>query len=264
MNMAFLEVNNAKFYYESHGEGQPLILISGYTADHDNWISVVEPLSEHFNVITFDNRAVGQTEDDGGELSAELMADDVIAIADVLGLEKPHIIGSSMGGTIAQIIGMKYPDKISNLGLMVTTCFWRQRAIQGLGALIKVRESDIDFDLQIDLKLPWVTGQDFLNDPDKCNLFHQATKDNLYPQSIENQKRQYNVLKKFNSMGKITEIQARTLVMYGDEDLLSLPHESEYLASQIPYALPHEFSCGHLIQAELPEEFVGVVVDFFK
>ncbi len=262
--MSFINVNKANFYYELIGQGHPLILISGYATDHTLWLASAQALSQHFQVLLFDNRGVGQTTDDGCALSTELMADDVVALAQALGLEKPHIIGISMGGTIAQQVAIRHPDKLSKLGLVATTYFWRQRTIQGLGAILKMREAGVSDELQMDAVLPWIFGQDFLSVPKNIAVFKELKKSNPHPQSLENQQRQFKMLEHFNSAKRLKDITAPTLVMYGDEDLLSLPHESEYLASEIQDASLHEFSCAHAIPAELPDEFVEVVCDFFS
>jgi len=76
--MATLEINNAQFYYELYGKGEPLILISGYSGNGNSWAPLIPKLSEHFQVLTFDNRGVGKTIDSSQYLSIELMADGVI------------------------------------------------------------------------------------------------------------------------------------------------------------------------------------------
>ncbi len=71
--MAFIEANGAKFYYETHGKGEPLILIGGYSTSHLIWTSVLSRLSERYQVTIFDNRAgAGQTTDDNKEISIDL------------------------------------------------------------------------------------------------------------------------------------------------------------------------------------------------
>lgn len=69
-----------------------------------NMSPIVDILSQHFQVIIFDNRADGQTTDGGVILLVELMAQDVMELSDALNLQKPHIVGRSMGGTIVQSI----------------------------------------------------------------------------------------------------------------------------------------------------------------
>lgn len=262
--MAFIELNGAKFFYELQGNGPALILISGYTGDHSLWAQQVGPLSEHFQVLTFDNRAVGQTTDDGCELSAELMADDAMAIADALGLENPHIIGSSMGGTIAQQVALRHPGKINKLGLMVTSAKWRIAMLTGLLNGISMREADVPFDIQFDAILGLVFGEKFLSNPESVAFLKQLILDDPHPQSLEDLKRQAKVLTAFDSRDQVANIKAETLVMNGSEDIISLPYESEYLASQIAGAKQHTFPCGHAVPAEAPEETVKVILDFFK
>ena len=111
--MPTISVNGIEFYYEIHGEGEPLILISGYTGDHTQWSHFIDPLSKKFKVLTFDNQGVGQTKDDGGPLSAQVMADNIVALADQLGLSSFHVAGQSMWGSIAQMIAIRHPGRVN-------------------------------------------------------------------------------------------------------------------------------------------------------
>jgi 3-oxoadipate enol-lactonase len=262
--MSAIKVNHADFYYELQGEGNPLIFISGYTSDHNLWAQQTGPLSEHFQVLTFDNRAAGQTKDDGCELSAELMADDIIALADALGLKKSHIIGSSMGGTIAQQVAIRHPDKVGKLGLMVTTAKWRSAMLKGISVGIAMREANIPFDVQFDSVLGWVFGEAFINNADNVNFLKELVLNDPYPQSLDDQKRQAVVLNNFDSRNDLQKITAPTLVMNGSEDILSLPEESQYLVDNIENAKPHTFNCAHAISAEQPAELTKVILDFFR
>ena len=59
--MPFIQANGIDIYYELHGKGEPLVLISGFTEDHTAWDEVVETLAQSFCVLVFDNRGAGQT-----------------------------------------------------------------------------------------------------------------------------------------------------------------------------------------------------------
>src|SRR3990167_1041902 len=144
--MPILNVNNADFYYEIHGNGQPVVLISGYSCDHLAWLPILAGLSKHFQVILFDNRAIGRTVDKGIPLSVELMAQDVIDLAQQLQLNKPHIIGHSMGGTIAPTIAGLYPGEISKVCILASSVKWRPAMLGGLESLLTMRKQNIDFD----------------------------------------------------------------------------------------------------------------------
>ena len=222
--MPNITANNANFYYELHGKGQPLILIAGYGANGRSWMPIVNALSQHFQVITFDNRAGGQTTDNGITLSVELMAQDVIALADALSLKNPHIVGRSMGGTIVQSIAANYPDKIGKIGILVSSVKWSEYTLMSIMADIKMSE-------------------------------HNS-------QSISDQKRQFNVLETFDGTKELSKIKAPTFIAYGTEDLLALPQESKFLASQIPHAKLVEFECGHIIVMEQTEKLAKELIDF--
>jgi len=262
--MPMIKINDADFYYELHGKGHPLILIAGYTCDHMYWMQQVGPLSEHFQVLIFDNRASGQTKDDDRELSAELMADDAMALADSLNLKNPHIIGSSMGGNIAQQVAIRHPEKIKKLGLLVTTSKWRVAMLKGLLSGIAIRENDMPFDAQFDSMLAWVFGDKFLSNDGNISLLKILVLNNPYPQSISDQKRQARVLLDFDSRNSLDKIKSPTLVMNADEDILSLHQESQFLTDNITKAKLHTFKCAHGVSAEQPVELVRIILDFFK
>ena len=100
--MPFADANGQRLYYESHGEGEPLVIVMGLAADHLAWAMQVPEWSKHYRVIEFDNRDVGQSSYAEGPYEIADMARDTLALADELGLDSFHLLGMSMGGTIAQ------------------------------------------------------------------------------------------------------------------------------------------------------------------
>lgn len=72
-------------------------------------------LATRFQVLIFDNRAIGQTKDNNTPFTLEIMAEDTMALVQQLGLENPVILGQSMGGAIAQIIAKNYATQINKL-----------------------------------------------------------------------------------------------------------------------------------------------------
>src|SRR3990167_709261 len=141
-------------YYEIKGAGYPMVLISGFTCDHTLWMPIANKLAEHFQLILFDNRGVGRTQDDNAELSAELLAGDIRALVQGLGLKKPHIIGQSMGGAIAQKFASLYPEEIGKLGLLVTTAKWRQVPLFWVKSHLMMRQKGVGKEILIDTVIP--------------------------------------------------------------------------------------------------------------
>ena len=105
----YVQANGLNMYYEECGHGQPLILLHGGTETSQMWQPFLSSLAPHFRVIAPDSRAHGRTNNPNGELSYQLMADDVVAFIQALHLTKPLVFGYSDGGQIALEIGMRYP-----------------------------------------------------------------------------------------------------------------------------------------------------------
>ncbi|GAB4501621.1 MAG: alpha/beta hydrolase [Anaerolineales bacterium] len=118
--MPKIKINNIELYYEIHGAGEPLVLISGLGYPLWQWHKMVPFLAEHFQVITFDNRGVGQSDKPAGPYSAQMLAADVAGLLDALGIEKAIIAGHSMGGFIAQALALDFPQKVAKLILCST------------------------------------------------------------------------------------------------------------------------------------------------
>ena len=262
--MPNVQVDNVDMHYTIHGEqGHPLVLVAGYTGDYLFFQDIIPLLSQHFKVLTFDNQGVGQTKDSGQPLNAKLMADNTVALFKKLNFTKPHLVGQSMGGTIAQTIASKYPDEISKLALLNTTAKWRNAMLQASESLIELREAEVDFDIQFNATLPWIFGDAFLADKTKVKALKDALLSAEYPQSLVDQKRQCEVLKNFDGRKLIQSISAETLVLYSTLDLLTLPNESEYLAEKISNSKLKAFLCGHDLPHELPNELGAELLRFF-
>src|SRR3954470_1184606 len=99
--MPTAEVNGQSLYWEETGQGEPLMLVMGLTADHTAWTLQVRDLGHHFRVITFDNRDVGRSSPAKGEYEVTDMAADALGLADEIGLGSFHLLGASLGGAVA-------------------------------------------------------------------------------------------------------------------------------------------------------------------
>lgn len=122
--MPFAHINQIDMYYEIHGTGYPLVLLHGGLSNYQSWSAALPALSEYFQVILPDSRGHGLTNNsDNTELSYRLMADDIIALINMLNLDKPFIGGWSDGGQIALELGINYPDLAR--GLIVGAAWYK-------------------------------------------------------------------------------------------------------------------------------------------
>lgn len=258
----FLQTNNANFYYELHGKGHPLILIAGYTCDYLTWMPIVDELSKHFRVLIFDNRGVGQTTDDYPSLSTKLMADDVMLLAEKLGLHKPHIVGHSMGGTIAQDIASFYSEKLNQLVIVTSSAKWRQAMLRCVKATLLMRQQNVNFDLIFEVLISQVFGEDFLSKKENVLAYKKLMLENPHPQSVDDQARQFSVLENFDGRDRLKQIQAKTLVIHGKQDRVASLDEAEYLANHIAGAELVTLDCAHAVTLEAPKPLVETLIRF--
>lgn len=112
-----VRANGLDIAYTECGEGRPLVLLHGGGLTSGMWARQIGALSDHYRVIAPDTRGHGKTENPGHEFSYPLLADDVVAFCQALGVEKPVLMGYSDGGIIALTVGVKYPDFASALVL---------------------------------------------------------------------------------------------------------------------------------------------------
>ena len=120
--MPKVKVNGINMHYEVHGDGFPIVMITGVSFCLKIWDNVlIDSLSKQFKVILFDNRGAGQTDIPEGEYTIKMMADDTTGLMDALNIERAHILGFSMGGMIAQEVALNYPQKVEKLILWGTT-----------------------------------------------------------------------------------------------------------------------------------------------
>jgi pimeloyl-ACP methyl ester carboxylesterase len=111
----YAEVNGLKLYYETHGTGRPMILLHGGLGSGEMFGPILPALSENHQVIAPDLQGHGRTADIDRPIEMALMADDMGALIDHLGLEKPDVVGYSLGGGVAMHTAFKYPDRIGKV-----------------------------------------------------------------------------------------------------------------------------------------------------
>ena len=252
--MAIARINELQLYYEIHGIGKPLVLISGYTCDHSIWNLMLQELAQKFQVIVFDNRAVGQTRDDNRKFSLDTMAEDTIDLIKFLNLEKHHILGQSMGGAIAQIIAQKEAGIIDKLIILNSSAQFNTRTKRLVQFFIDARKKNCDIDLLIDFSLSCFFGTDFLENPKRCAEFRTNLITNPYPQTVLDQERQLHALLPFNSLSWLKEIKNPTLVISAFEDIICLPEESKFLVEGISNAQLMTVEGGHSSPLEAYEQ----------
>ncbi len=111
----YAEVNGVSLYHEVHGEGSPLVLLHGGLMAGEAFGAMLPALTAHHRVVLVDLQGHGRTADVDRPLDVRLMADDVAALIEHLGLERPAVVGYSLGGGVALQTAVRHPEAVGRL-----------------------------------------------------------------------------------------------------------------------------------------------------
>src|SRR5438874_5764645 len=107
--------------WESQGAGEPVLLIHGLGYARWGWEPVAAALAERFRLLLFDNRGIGESEVPPGPYTPRAMAEDAVSVLDEAGVESAHVVGTSLGGMVAQELALGWPERVNRLVLACTT-----------------------------------------------------------------------------------------------------------------------------------------------
>jgi pimeloyl-ACP methyl ester carboxylesterase len=117
---AYADVNGIRLYYETHGTGRPLILLHGGLGSGEMFASILPTLTDGHQAIVVDLQGHGRTADIDRPIEPRLMADDIAALIEHLGLDRPDVFGYSLGGGVAFWLASRYPERVGRLILLST------------------------------------------------------------------------------------------------------------------------------------------------
>jgi 3-oxoadipate enol-lactonase len=243
-----------KIAWERHGTGPALLLIHGLGYARWGWEPVVEPLARSFDVLLFDNRGIGDSEAPPGPYTATQMAEDAVRVLDEAGVERAHVVGTSLGGMIAQELALGWPDRVERLVLACTTpggaqAFpMPQRTVELMQARATLREY-IENALEPDPRPELV---------DRILEHRERT-----AQRFEAWSAQAAAGASFDAHDRLGTLDAATLVQHGDGDTVVDPRNADLLADAIPDARVSIYpGCGHLFMWQDPGRFTRELEEF--
>ncbi|MFO7794985.1 MAG: alpha/beta hydrolase [Promethearchaeia archaeon] len=261
------KINNMELYYETYGEGDPLVMIMGLSANIDWWPpTFLDIMKKNFEIIVFDNRDAGRSENVEENYELKDLAIDTVGLMDKLNIKKAHILGISMGGMIAQELVLNYPERVNKLVLASTNCGNPKSILPSkrvLADLTKDREGRSEKEIIEDFIDLLYTDKFIEENPDYIeNAKRRMMKAPIKPEAYQ---RQIKAILTFNSGRRLKNIKAPTLVIHGKDDILLPPKNAEIIADAIPNAKLEYFEkSGHTLFSHQPEKVGQTVLNFLK
>jgi 3-oxoadipate enol-lactonase len=229
--------DGARIHYDVIGRpgGEPVLMIQGLGTDKNGWSLQRLALAPHYRTIALDNRGAGRSDKPEGPYSLEQMASDAVSVLDALGVERAHVMGASMGGAIAQILAVTYPDRVRSLVLACTACRnhpWRRQLLTGWA---ETAERDGMGTLAREAAR-WVIGPRSLRRVSP--LFGWLGPLAMFRTSHAFVAQVNAILSadEESSSTRLAELDVPTLIIVGNQDILTPRGDSEDLAERIPNA----------------------------
>ena len=239
----------------------PVLFIQGLGTDKNGWVLQRIGTAPWYNAVALDNRGAGRSDKPHGPYSLEQMSEDAIAVMDHAGIESAHVVGASMGGAISQFLTVNHPHRVRSLTLACTAgrnhpwreellAGWRDIALEkGFGALGHEAARWVIGPRSFRRILPamgWLgplaLGRPAHSFAAQCDAI-------------------LNVDMKVAE--RVSEIEVPTLVVVGNQDILTPRGDSEDLADRIPTAeLVVISGAAHGLMIEHATTFNRVLLDF--
>jgi 3-oxoadipate enol-lactonase len=262
--MATAPDGRTRLYWESTGEGDPVLLIMGLGLSGGAWWRTVPVLSRRLRVITFDNRGVGRSRAFSYAYTTEAMADDAVSVLDDLRLDRVHVYGISLGGMVAQQLALRHPERVRSLVLGATNAGGPRASrpdaevVAFLRRRLRMRAEDAARE-----SIPFNYGP-------RCRSEHfdrieeDIAQRLAHPFSERAYRAQMFAAGLHNCYGRLPRIDVSTLVVHGRHDRMVPVANAHLIAERIPGArLRILDESGHLYPTEEPavEDAIGAFLE---
>jgi pimeloyl-ACP methyl ester carboxylesterase len=206
----YAEVNGINLYYETHGTGRPLILLHGGLGSGEMFGPVIPALAERHQVIAVDLQGHGRTADIDRPIDIKWMADDIAALIDHLGLDRPDVVGYSLGGGVAMQTAVRHPGKVGKL--VMASAYLRPDAVD---PALRAQQGQVN-----------AAAAEFLKDTPMYETYQRlAPRPEDFPQLLD--KIGAYMATPFDYTDDFRSLQVPTLIVSADADMAPPSHSVE-------------------------------------
>jgi 3-oxoadipate enol-lactonase len=255
------KTNGIETYYELHGkEGAPwLVLSHSLACSLRMWDPQIEALKGSHRILAYDTRGHGASDAPKSEYTLEMLADDLKALLDALGVKNPHFCGLSMGGMIGQIFALKYPGVFKTLVLADTTSRFPAEAQPTWKQRIQLAEEKGMQPLVQPTLERWFTESFRASDPKPVEGIAKLIAATPVPGYVGC----CHAIPKVNTTARLKEIRTPILILCGDKDPGTPPAMSKEMHENAPGSkLVMVPDAAHLANLEQPAAFTKALRDF--
>ncbi len=259
--MPKIKVGDISMYYEIHGEGNPLVLINGAGAGVEMAQRRVLTFSREYRLVLFDNRGAGRSDSPDMTYTTGLLADDLAALLDAIGIDSAHIYGTSMGGMVAQEFALRHPTRVRSLILAVTHCGGPHH-IPSLPSDTPDMEN-LSQEQASEALLKWFVTEAFIQK--KPGIFRQLAAFSLaHPIVRDSFLKHSQAIASHDTYDRLPQILAPTLIIAGDADRVVPIQNARILSERIHNAeLVILENTGHML-IEKADQVDSAILDFLK
>lgn len=259
--VTLVPVDDVRLAYREYGTGYPVLFISGLGATMAMWNPpVLERISRQFRAIVFDNRGIGRSGGSDTPLSIPLLARDAALLMDALGIPSAHVIGHSMGASIAQELALGFPGHVNRLVLVSATCGGAEAVPMHPATMARLTDKSGTArevtDRMYSLLFPpaWRA----LHDPDRyCPVVDEVPGNEI----VARQEAAFSAWE--GSFSRLRKIRQPVLLVSGTYDEIVPPENSRTLRDRIPGSQFVEVpGAGHGLMYQCPERFCDHVLAF--
>lgn len=264
--MPFVRASDGiRLHYRQSGRrsGPPVLMIQGLGADKHLWDLQRLALAPWYHTIALDNRGAGRSDKPYGVYSLEQMADDAVATLDATGTADAHVVGASMGGVIAQLVALRHPDRVRSLTLACTACEhhpWRRELLAEWAEIAQTR----GMGAMTAEAARWVIGPRSFRRLAPAIGWMGPLALSRPPHAFAGQVA--GILAVDDGLAsQLHAIDVPTLVIVGNQDILTPRGDSEHLAELIPGAeLAVISGAAHGFMIEHATTFNRIVLGFLR
>ena len=228
-------------------------------------LAQVPALSRMFQVVIFDNRDVGRSSIATGPYTIADMADDVAALMDALDIKRAHLLGLSMGGMIAQEFALRHAGRLHRLVLSGCGAAPARSVFDPIRTWNWVKATDKTGEVFACQQFTWLFSNAFLRNKEAVQQTINLLTSNPHPVGPEAYNRQAQAYLRYDALDRLADLKSPTLVIVGEQDLLTPPWICREVADRIPgsqFEIIKGDGSSHVVPIERPDEFNHLVTRF--